>query len=140
MIIITKDCWKICSYRVFIKYCVFLKDFKILRTLAFLCFLSVSVCVHTPGTHQAGRTPALQQNWQSSENSKNFKEKHNISWTPSSLVRKEWVKKAIVKLLNTTNSNHNHHCQKWWEPIPLPHHTSIASVRVNNFIFLFLFL
>ena len=32
-------------------------------------------CVYT---HQAGRIPALQQNWQSSENSKNFKEKHNI--------------------------------------------------------------
>ena len=29
-------------------------------------------------THQAGRTPALQQNWQSSEKSQNFKEKHNI--------------------------------------------------------------
>ena len=28
---------------------VFLEDFKIFRTLAFLCFFSVSVCVHTPG-------------------------------------------------------------------------------------------
>ena len=37
-----------------------------------LCFPSVSVCVHT---HQAGRTPALQQNWQSSEKPQNFKEK-----------------------------------------------------------------
>ena len=37
-------------YRVFIKYCVFFsEDFKIFRTLAFLCFPSVSVCVHTPG-------------------------------------------------------------------------------------------
>ena len=35
-------------YRVFIKYCVF-EDFEISRTLAFLCFPSVSVCVHTPG-------------------------------------------------------------------------------------------
>ena len=40
---------KVCMYRVFIRYCVFLEDFKIFRTLAFLCFLSVSVCVHTPG-------------------------------------------------------------------------------------------
>ena len=32
-------------------------------------------CVYT---HQAGRTPALQQNRQSSENSKNCKEKNNI--------------------------------------------------------------
>ena len=32
-------------------------------------------CVHT---HHAGRTPALQQNWQSSEKSQHFKEKHNI--------------------------------------------------------------
>ena len=37
------------TYRVFIKYCVFSNDFKILQTLAFLCFLSVSVCVHTQG-------------------------------------------------------------------------------------------
>ena len=36
-------------YRVFIKYCVFSKDFKIFRTLAFLCFPLVSVCVHTTG-------------------------------------------------------------------------------------------
>ena len=36
-------------YRVLIKYCVFFEDFKIIRTLVFLCFLSVSVCVHTPG-------------------------------------------------------------------------------------------
>ena len=36
-------------YRVFIKYCVFFEDFKIFRTLAFLCFLSVSVYVHTTG-------------------------------------------------------------------------------------------
>ena len=33
-------------------------------------------------THQAGRTSALQQSWQSSEKSQNFKEKHNIQWTP----------------------------------------------------------
>ena len=36
-------------YRLFIKYCVFFGDFKIFRTLAFLWFPSVSVCVHTPG-------------------------------------------------------------------------------------------
>ena len=34
--------------------------------------LSLCQCVYT---HQAGRTPALQQNWQSSEKSQNFKEK-----------------------------------------------------------------
>ena len=55
-------------YRVFNKYCVFSK---------ILIYIPDSVfprcqCVYT---HQAGRTPALQQNWQSSEN---FKEKHNI--------------------------------------------------------------
>ena len=38
-----------CRYRVFIKYCVFSGDFKIFRTLAFLCSPSVSVCLHTPG-------------------------------------------------------------------------------------------
>ena len=36
-------------------------------------------CVYT---HQAGRKQALQQNWQSSEKSQNFKEKHNFKWTP----------------------------------------------------------
>ena len=35
--------------------------FEIFRTLAFLCFPSVSVCVHT----KEGREPALQQYWQS---------------------------------------------------------------------------
>ena len=33
----------------FLTYCVFSKDFRIFRTLAFLCFPLVSVCVHTPG-------------------------------------------------------------------------------------------
>ena len=36
-------------YRVFIKYCVFSKDFRIFWTLVFLCFPLVSVCVRTPG-------------------------------------------------------------------------------------------
>ena len=62
-------------YRVFIEYCVFFDYIKIFRTLAFLCFPSVSVCVYT---YQAGIELALQQNWQSSEKSQNFKEKHNI--------------------------------------------------------------
>ena len=43
----------------------FFEDLKIFGTLAFLCFPSVSVCI----THQAGRTPELQQKWQSSEKS-----------------------------------------------------------------------
>ena len=60
-------------YSLLIKYCVFFEDFKIFRTLAFLCFVSVSVCVVY--TQQAGRPQALQQNWQSSEKSQNFKEK-----------------------------------------------------------------
>ena len=43
--------WKlICFlYRVFIKYCVLFQDFKIFRSLVYLCFPSMSVCVHTPG-------------------------------------------------------------------------------------------
>ena len=60
------------SYRVFIKYFVFSEFLKIFPTLAFLCFPSVSVCVHT---HQAGRKPALQQSWQILEKSQNLKEK-----------------------------------------------------------------
>ena len=59
------------NYRLFIKYCVFFEDFNIFSGLCFLCFPLVY-------THQAGRTPALQQNWQSSENLKNCEEKHNI--------------------------------------------------------------
>ena len=62
-------------YRVFIIYCVFFKNFKIFRTLTFLCFPSASACVRTKG---AGRKPALQQNWQSSGKSQNCMEKHNI--------------------------------------------------------------
>ena len=59
------------TYRVFIKYCVFSK---------ILIYFPDSVlprcqCVYT---RQAGGTPALQQNWKSSENFKKFKEKHNI--------------------------------------------------------------
>ena len=34
-------------YRVFIKYCVFSKDIRILRTLVFLCFFGVSVYTQT---------------------------------------------------------------------------------------------
>ena len=36
-------------YRVFIKYCVFSEHFKIYRTLVFLCFNLVLMCVHTQG-------------------------------------------------------------------------------------------
>ena len=59
------------TYRVFIKYCVFSEDFKIFWTLAPSVF-PLCQCVYT---HQAGRTPALQLNWQSSDKSPNFKEK-----------------------------------------------------------------
>ena len=46
---------------------------KILKYSVLSLFsLDVSVCVHT---HQAGRIPALRQNWESSEKSQNFKEK-----------------------------------------------------------------
>ena len=58
-------------YRVFIRYCVFLKILIYIPNSVF----SRCQCVYT---RQAGRTPALQQNWQSSENSKIFKEKHDI--------------------------------------------------------------
>ena len=51
--------------------CFFPKDLLIFRTLAFLCFPLVSVCVHIPGRY----TPAMEQNYQSSERSQNSKEK-----------------------------------------------------------------
>ena len=59
-------------YRVFIKYCVFFQ--KILEYSEVWSF-SVFPWCPCAYTHQAGRTPALQQNWQSSEKSQNFKEK-----------------------------------------------------------------
>ena len=80
------------QYRVLnIKYCVFFEDFKI-----FSVFPRCQ-CVYT---HQAGRTPALQQNWQSSENNKILRKKHNIMWTPCILenIRQEFYKKIWVRL------------------------------------------
>ena len=56
------------TYRVFIKYCVFFRFFKNIPNSVF----PRCQCVYT---HQAGRKPALQHNWQSSEKSQNFKEK-----------------------------------------------------------------
>ena len=58
-------------YRVFIKYCVFFKILKYSGLLPFSVFPRCQ-CVYT---HQAGRTPALQQSWQSLEKFRNFKEK-----------------------------------------------------------------
>ena len=51
-------------YRVFIKYCVFFENLKLFRTLAFLCFPPVSVCVHTRQVeHQrCRRTGRVQKN------------------------------------------------------------------------------
>ena len=62
------------SYRVFIKYCVFSKDFRIFWTLVFLCFRLVSVCTHTRQIeHQrCSRTDRVQKN------QKNFRKKHMI--------------------------------------------------------------
>ena len=57
-------------YRVFIKYCVFSEFLKI-----FLWPFSAFPRCQCVYTHQAGRKPALQQNWQSSEKSQHFKEK-----------------------------------------------------------------
>ena len=57
-------------YRVFIKYCVFSEFLKIFRTVYTRC-----QCVYT---HQAGRKPALQQTWHSSENHKILRKKTTI--------------------------------------------------------------
>ena len=54
-------------YRVFIKYCVFFLIFQNIPNSVFPRCQFVY-------TKQAGRNPALQQNWQSSEKSQNFKE------------------------------------------------------------------
>ena len=60
------------KYRVFIKYCFFFQIFKKYSGLWPFSVFPRCQCVYT---HQAGITPALQQNWQSSEKSQNFKEK-----------------------------------------------------------------
>ena len=52
--------------RVFIKFCVF-SDLKKNIPDSSLSLFSLGVSVCTVYTHQAGRKPALQQNWQSSE-------------------------------------------------------------------------
>ena len=52
-------------------HCVFSKILKYSRLWPFSVFPRCQ-CVYT---HQAGRKPALQQNWQSSEKTQNFKEK-----------------------------------------------------------------
>ena len=67
------------NYRVFIKYCVFSKILKNIPD-------SVSACVHWTSRldHQmVGRTPALQQNWQSLEKSQLLKEKTQYLKIPS---------------------------------------------------------
>ena len=48
--------------------------FKILKYSGLLPFSVLPRC-HCVYTHQAGRKPALQQKWQSSEKSQNFQEK-----------------------------------------------------------------
>jgi len=60
-------------YRVFIEYCVFSVDFKIFRTLVFLCFPSVPVCYKNHEEHQRrSRTGRVQKNHQI------FRKKHTI--------------------------------------------------------------
>ena len=61
----------------------FFRIFKIFRTLAFFSVFPRCQCLYT---HQAGRRPALQQNWQSSEKSQNFKEKNTIFNSVSCLL------------------------------------------------------
>ena len=98
--------WQI--YRVFIKYCVFSKDFRIFRTLACLCFALVFQCGYT---HQAGRTPAMQQNWQSSEKSQHFKEKQYLMNT---LYKRHWCSNILVRLfvLVTCLTTHKYRSSK----------------------------
>ena len=60
-------------YRVFLLYIVFFPIFEnILDSGLSLFSFGVSVCTYT---HQAGKTPVLQLNWQSSEKFQHFKEK-----------------------------------------------------------------
>ena len=60
------------KYRVFIKYCVSFENFKIYSGLWLLSL--PALCTRTT-KWQVCRTPALQQNWQSSEKSQHYKEK-----------------------------------------------------------------
>ena len=67
----------------FIKYCVFSKDFRIFRTLF---SLDVSVCTHTrQAKHQrCSRTGRVKKNHNI------LRKKHNIWWTPCSSKRSSW--------------------------------------------------
>ena len=87
-------------YRVFNKYCgFFLKFLKFFGLLPFSVFPRCQ-CVYT---HQAGRTPALQQNWQSSEKSQRFKEKTQYLMNTMYLMKKEKVDRFCDK-----------ESQQWW--------------------------
>ena len=61
-------------YRVFMKYCVLSKILKYIPDSGLSQF---PFCISTMYA-MVGETPALQQNWQSSEKSEHSKEKHNI--------------------------------------------------------------
>ena len=53
---------------------MYIDTFRSLNIVFFTEFLK-----NIPDSHQAGRKPALQQNWQSSEKSQKFKEKTQYS-------------------------------------------------------------
>ena len=72
-------------YRMFIKYCVF---FRIIQNIPDSIFPQCQ-CVYT---YQAGRKPALQQNWQSSEISQHFKEKTQYLMNTLYVVGNEQLK------------------------------------------------
>ena len=86
-------------YRVFIKYCLFSEFLKYSGLLPFSVF-SLCQCVYT---HQAGRTPALQQNWQSSEKSQNFKEKSHYLMNILYLRLHKIDKRGTLIYLNVIN-------------------------------------
>ena len=107
------------SYRIFIKYCVFSKILKYSGLLHF----SVFPRCHCVYTHKAGRTPALQQNWQSSEKSQNFKEKTHFLMNTLYLLllpfkwkvnRTKWRKKNNSHKLSITlfQTDIIEHCKK----------------------------
>ena len=68
----------------------FFEDFKIYSGLWPLSVSPRCQCVYT----MAGQTPVLQPNWQSSEISQHFKEKHNILWTLCIL----WIERGTILL------------------------------------------
>ena len=122
----------------------FFKDFIIFRTLAFLSVLPLYQCVYT---HQAGRTPALQQNSQSSEKSQHFKEKTqylmNTLYNNSVFGKKKLnifgatCRKLILNSLLNSPLIIQHHSAKLMDTLIFIQYTQLPCTSLFYMVFIF---